>query len=178
MNKCLFLILFLFFSCGRESPHEEEIFHLNEYIDEQYDLFYKGQDTKYHFEGSVQLVGAGLHLKIKPKYIKSGFLFLVLSSNPQCIDDGEYRPLWLINSNFITQIKFENGFNLSEGTIKKSYDYYHLMKFLRTPKRDFDSFRKGEKLYLNTRTLLFYYSPHSVVEENPLFLGCAEFHSA
>ncbi|MFA5583243.1 MAG: hypothetical protein WDA09_03435 [Bacteriovoracaceae bacterium] len=178
MNKCLFFTLFLILSCGRESSQEEEIFHLNEYIDEQYTLFYRAHDSRYSFEGSVQLVGAGLHLKVKSQHLKKGYLFLILSSNPQCVTDEEFRPMWNINSNFITQMKFENGYNLSEGLIKESYSYYHLMKFLRTPKKDFDTLKPGEKLYLDTRTLLFYYSPHSIVEENPLYLGCAEFHSA
>jgi len=175
----LIIIIFLFFfSCGKKASQESELLLLNEYTHELYELSYTGIDSQYHFEGSVEIAGAGLHLKINSDNLRKGYLFLVLHSSSDCDYLESSKVMWNLNNNYIRNADFENGFSMEEGRVKKSFDYYLLTRFLRTPKKGFYSLREGEKLSLEMRTLLFYYSSNTVIKPQELILmGCAEFHS-
>lgn len=179
-KKLTFIIaLLFFFSCGKKANNQEnEFLQLNEYTQELYELSYTGLDSKYHFEGSIQIEGAGLHLKITTENLRKGYLFLVLHSASNCNKLGESQVMWNLNNDYVRNSVFENGFTLEEGRIKKSFDYYLLSRFLKTPKKDYFILKEGEKLSLEMRTLLFYYSNNTVIKPSELILmGCAEFHS-
>lgn len=169
----------LFCSCGKKSKQDSELLQLNEYLQKTYEIYYQGLDGSYHFEGEVVLAGAGLHLRITSRDLQSGYLFFVLHNAPNCQQIGDSQRMWNLNSDFIKNDAFENGLTFQDGRIKKSFDYYLLMRFLRTPKKDYYTLREGEKLALEMRTLLFYYSNTTIVEaDNLILMGCAEFHSA
>lgn len=181
MKNCFLPLLILPFilSCGRDATQKEEIFSLNEFVSQSYELSYHSINSQYHFEGSMQVVGAGVHLKIKTNRPTNGYLFLTLHSAPDCQQElASHKVMWHLNNSFYRNTQLDNGYQLSEGKIKNSYDYYLLMKFLRSPKKGFYTLSEGEKLDLDRRTLLFYYSNASVVTlESMILLGCAEFHS-
>lgn len=173
------IFLLLLCSCGKTVSPQGEALLLNEHTSQSYDLSYTSLSSRYHFEGTVQIEGAGLHLKLISKNLSSGHLFLMLSKHTQCpAVDEDKLVLWNLNNDFSSQQHFENGFSLAQGRIKKSFDFHLLMKFLTTPKRNYQYIKVGEKLSLEFRTLLFYYSSQTYVKENNLILmGCAQFYS-
>lgn len=180
MNKSFIALILIFLaSCGRDSTQRKDILSLNEYVSEEYTLSYHRFNSQYHFEGSMLVVGAGVHLKLKTNRPTNGYLYLTLHSAHHCQEDfSSHQIMWNLNNDFYRNTKFDNGYVLETGKIKESFDYHLLMKFLRRPKKGFYTLEEGERLNLSSRTLLFYYSNATVVSrESMILLGCAEFHS-
>lgn len=178
MVRGVFLI-FLLWSCGKGATREQEYSLLNEYVSETYQLIFSPSRSRHLFSGQVQIEGAGLHLKLISHSIKTGYLFLMLSRWSQCpVDNEDKEYLWNLNNDFSSSLTFENGFNLNSERVKKSFDFYLLMKFLKTPKKNYHYLGEEERLSLEFKTLLFYYSPKSLVTRDQLvMIGCAQFHS-
>lgn len=179
MKEILLLILIFIVSCGRESGLRDELLSLHTYTSQSYELSYQRNNSPYDFTGTVQIEGAGFHIKIQSTHLKSGFLYLALHSAPHCHDQlSDYQVMWYMNNNLYQNLKFSHGFDLQKGRIKESFDYYLLKRFLHRQKKGFYSLPVGEGLSLDQRTLLFYYSHSNIIDsKNLVLLGCAEFHS-